>query len=260
MKKDKYLYKNWEENDVFAWKIKCENPNYAQYDYSQYEGKYLLFIYSLIKDKYSLNKKLFYVKITNDDKLPTTYEEINNLEYVDVAGCTWVERFYAMNKNELIDEYKNPTIFPEKNGMIYNHLIFLFGLTQNKIKDNWTYVGNFKLDKPKGEYLSKDDKGNLVPLTQTWSHLYKNMPEALLYWIEINKKEKLSQREMINLQLEQFSIIKGSLHLFPDVNEINLPLEEWEKIILTVPKSNNPDHYQINLYEEYKKQKEQSPQ
>ena len=78
IKNDKTKLKNWLAGDVFAYKI---NSN----KYPDYNGRYLIFIKCDIKKEdwvtNSRTTKYFRIKITAKKEIPTSCDEIENLEY-----------------------------------------------------------------------------------------------------------------------------------------------------------------------------------
>ena len=247
--KNKYLYKNWEENDVFAWKINCENPKYEKYN-----GKYMLFIYT--KKTYN-DSKIFRIKITEDNKLPTTYDEINNLEYklIDISG--WVSlRVHKLRTEQLIEEYNNPTFFPDEYGDFYNYFFQIIDLTQKKVKENWIYIGNYNIDKPKNEKTILDKNNNEMFLMHMHYAIFKYAIEYILS-IPDDIYKSLTLEQKIQIELHNLKPIIGILkaNLLPGQKNYNLSFDEWIKIILTLPKSDSNQQYKINIYEEYTKRK-----
>ena len=130
IKNDKTKLKNWLAGDVFAYKI---NSN----KYPDYNGRYLIFIKCDIKKEdwvtNSRTTKYFRIKITAKKEIPTSCDEIENLEYIkyptDVAG-----------------------LIPDKYNLIYVYIMKLWAF-KYRIPDDLLYIGNFDITPPENEYI-----------------------------------------------------------------------------------------------------------
>lgn len=98
--------------DTFAMQIE----NYDE----EFNGRYLIFTSIKTKDWGTLSETpTFHVKITNDNIIPKTKEEINKLEYVKV-DMTVIE---SAHQSELII---NKTLYPDEFGYLYTYQIRIF--------------------------------------------------------------------------------------------------------------------------------------
>ena len=150
-----YEIKNWE---TYAAKIEDIPNKYDNFPYEtnnsalrkKYEGRYLILIRYLpehIKEEVGEDTKYayatFYFKITKDDKLPQTQEEIEELEFVKI-GVVYIGDREARSGEK--DEYKHQ----------YH---YLYGVDFYKKKDfkELIYLGNFPLNRmPEYEFMPHD--------------------------------------------------------------------------------------------------------
>lgn len=133
---------NWIEGDTFAWEIKCK-------EYPKYNGRYFIFHYTIVPwwtpSEY---QKTFRVRITKDDKLPTTKEEINKLEYVKT-------KMYDIRK----EAYKNPEyikgLIPDNNGYVTQYVMEISHEKDKPVHRQFKYIGNFSdIELPINEYIA----------------------------------------------------------------------------------------------------------
>ena len=77
--------KTWKKWDTFYYKIESENEII--------NNRYLLFV--KVDDTQWYDKKfpVFRVLITKDNKLPTSFEEVNNLEHVQTSQVYWYKMY-----------------------------------------------------------------------------------------------------------------------------------------------------------------------
>lgn len=133
-------FKTWQDGDTFALEIIDSN--------SEYNGKFL--ILNFIKRDYHLDIKYPFFRIKIIDNIDSiSKEKLDNFDYV-ITGITNV-----MNSNGILDEIteenKKKT---DGYGYLYEYQINI--LTTNRkhtIPNKLIYLGNFKLEEPKNEYI-----------------------------------------------------------------------------------------------------------
>ena len=79
---------------------------------------------------------VFWIKITDDDKIPKTVEEINNLEFIELVN----HRFEAKN---MIFKDKDINVKPNKRGMIPIYRTAIHTTSKRSIPKKLIYIGNF---------------------------------------------------------------------------------------------------------------------
>ena len=104
--------KTWKKWDTFYYKIESENE--------LINNRYLLFV--KVDDKQWYEKysyPIFRVLITKDDKLPSSFEEVNNLEHVQTSQVYWYKRcdspdLHNMDYYHVIKERCNMKYYPDE--------------------------------------------------------------------------------------------------------------------------------------------------
>lgn len=146
---EKFKAKNWQIGDTFAIKIRHEN--------SFYNGKYLI----LIKGNYYWNNgydrlQTFLLKLTKDNTIPESLNEINSLEFIKTGYIHFIERFSSRsvgmeNYDMVLERCKNLKFYPDE----YNYL-YMYDVTYlvdcRKKYDNLIYLGNYDIDYPQDEF------------------------------------------------------------------------------------------------------------
>lgn len=176
IKQDKTKLSNWEEGDIFALKIKSE-------EYPKYNNRYIIFIHCIIqKEDWKMPRtiKTFRAKITKDNKLPTSKEEIENLEYIKTST-----RGYKLEKIKFRKDIKNLT--PDKYHFIYSYL-FQVKPFKYKIPENLIFLENFQITPPINEYIPNSPYNGI--LLSFWKHKYSNVIDDLLKFYEIYNLQK----------------------------------------------------------------------
>lgn len=139
---DELRLKNWVVGDTFAWKIKSEK-------YPEYNGRYLIF--NLIDPSeilVSSYQKIFRVKITKNDKLPDTLEELNNLEYVIMIPNSIKVINYLASGKEI-------PYTPDEYGFVYDYRIIVYFNNRSDLS-RFEYLGNYSLKELDNEYKDND--------------------------------------------------------------------------------------------------------
>ena len=89
--KDKSNPWNWEIGDTFYLKLEGLEDE-------EFNNRYLIFI-KIDNYEYRVHGlPIFYVKITKNDTLPKTKEEIDDLEFIQTSFVLWEERFKPLRK------------------------------------------------------------------------------------------------------------------------------------------------------------------
>ena len=144
--------KTWKKWDTFYYKIESENKII--------NNRYLLFVKvdeTQWYEKYSY--PIFRVLITKNDKLPSSFEEVNNLEHVQTSQVYWYKRcdspdLHNMDYYRVIKERCNMKYYPDELNFlkIYPASIVIDG--RKNLPDNWYYLGNYPIiNFPKDEYV-----------------------------------------------------------------------------------------------------------
>ena len=139
------------EGDCFAYKI--ENDE-------EYKGRYLILIATELNTSNngtgSPNEKYFRYKLTKDTNIPTTKEEIEELDYVLNQVMSMGMRFFPFHGDKPIEdeikEKEKVKVYPDENGYLY---IYTFGMkisAKNK-KEKLIYLGNYDIKKPEHEFI-----------------------------------------------------------------------------------------------------------
>ena len=138
------------EGDCFAYKI--END-------AELKGRYIVLCTTGLVDNPKSKEKYYRVKITKDDKLPNTEEEINNLEDVIIWVTLYENRFYPFDGRYLIEdqikERSKIKFYPDKQGFLYTYTM---NMTLSRIKqiEQFIYLGNFNIKPRLDEFIPFD--------------------------------------------------------------------------------------------------------
>ena len=143
--------KTWKKWDTFYYKIESENEII--------NNRYLLFV--KVDDTQWYDKKfpVFRVLITKDNKLPTSFEEVNNLEHVQTSQVYWYERWnstdlHNMDYYRVIKERCNMKYYPDELNFLKIYPASIVIDSRKNLPDNWHYLGNYPITNfPKDEYV-----------------------------------------------------------------------------------------------------------
>ena len=144
--------KTWKKWDTFYYKIESENEII--------NNRYLLFVKvddTQWYEKYSC--PIFRVLITKNDKLPTSFEEVNNLEHVQTSQVYWYERWnstdlHNMDYYHVIKERCNMKYYPDELNFLKIYPASIVIDSRKNLPDNWHYLGNYPITNfPKDEYV-----------------------------------------------------------------------------------------------------------
>lgn len=146
-------YKKWVQGDTFAIRIKNNE---------EYKDRYLILIkYENPEWDISTNVFSFRAKITKDNVLPKTKEEINALEYIQTRITLFRDRFLPYSGlipfEELIRERSKVKFYPDENGYLNVYIFSIYFQRKYKeILEEFIYMGNFDLESPYHEYIPFD--------------------------------------------------------------------------------------------------------
>ena len=144
--------KTWKKWDTFYYKIESENK--------LINNRYLLFVKvddTQWYEKYSC--PIFRVLITKNDKLPTSFEEVNNLEHVQTSQVYWYERWnstdlHNMDCYQTIKERCNMKYYADELNFLKIYPASIVIDSRKNLPDNWHYLGNYPITNfPKDEYV-----------------------------------------------------------------------------------------------------------
>lgn len=200
---DKLKIKNWKHGDTFALKI---NSN----KYQNYNDRYIIFIKCDIAkedwNKKSRTTKYFRIKITSKKEIPSSAEEIENLEYIKVFACD-----YDLEKFKYPDDVVN--LKADKYNSIYIYLMKLWAFNYI-IPDDLTYIGNFEITPPENEYIPYY-RTHCVPL-RIWND-GKELIDVIIQQYEdynLEKVEKDNIDAMVDFAIQSFAIKNMRNHDF----------------------------------------------
>ena len=144
--------KTWKKWDTFYYKIESENK--------LINNRYLFFVKvddTQWYEKYSC--PIFRVLITKNDKLPTSFEEVNNLEHVQTSQVYWYKRcdspdLHNMDYYRVIKERCNMKCYPDELNFLKIYPASIVIDSRKNLPDNWHYLGNYPITNfPKDEYV-----------------------------------------------------------------------------------------------------------
>ena len=205
MIKEKSSPKDWKINDVFYTKIKHKDE--------LYNNKYLLFI-KVGEYQWSKNSKIpvFWLKITKDNNLPETKEEIDNLEFIITSMTVWEERFFPLmgDYQEMIkdlEEKKKVKFFPDDFGYLHEYRFALIAFNRKYVPEELEYLGNFEVTPPKDEYIPFSE---LSINAYRWENLFDNLLEryklynlrqSIMYEKEYSENLHKQNKEVFDMQV-----------------------------------------------------------
>lgn len=179
------LYKcEWKMKDAYAYKMESDLAK----EKGLY-GKYIIFI--------KVGERIWYpghiipivwAKLTNSGQLPTTEEELNKLEFVQISSDDYISLFSHLhleshNKNRKNIESLKYSI--NKNYELPVYRTELISTSKRIIPKKLIYLGNFpNIIQPKYEFLLMD---KISYYSMTWKNVEKDIIER--YYFN-NKEEK----------------------------------------------------------------------
>ena len=154
------MVKRFEElktGDTFAWKIESA-------DYPEFNGRYLILTYYFNERFEARKTKLFRAKITKNDEIPCSEQELEQLENI-IIECNIYD--FAIEEYE---EAKN--IKPDSYGYIYQYTFSIY-IDRKTLPKKMRYLGNFSLkDIPNEFYVPNGtrDQGSAY-----WTYFEDNL-------------------------------------------------------------------------------------
>ncbi len=168
------LYKcEWKNGDVFAYKLESE--------YAKEKG---------LHNQYLIMQKagelewppghiipMVRVKITKDNNIPKTEEEVNKLEYIETSYCEYENRFDGFSATEPIEEQIGGRTFEtDEYGLLPEFLVTIINTSKKGFEDKMIYIGNYpNISLPAKEFIPLHE---LNIKTVFWKEFEKEMIEA----------------------------------------------------------------------------------
>ncbi|MBR5323080.1 MAG: DUF4259 domain-containing protein [Clostridia bacterium] len=172
------LYKcEWKIGDVFAYKLESELAKEKGL-----LGRYLL-IQKVDEDIWHPGHiiPIVYVKITNDEKIPTNIEEYNQLEYIQISFTKYSDRFFPINGSrpqEDIAEKSKIKYEVDEFGFLPEFRIEIITTSKKNIPIDLSYIGNFSNSiRPKNEYIPHS-KFNIC--STHWNKKFENFEITII--------------------------------------------------------------------------------
>jgi len=174
----------WQIGDVYAYRLESED--------ARKRGLFGRYILVRKVDEYTWYPghiiPIVYVKITKDDKLPTSLAEYEALEYVQICFTTYDARFYPIDgrrPQEDIAEKSKLKYEVDEYGFLPHYRLELISTSKRVIPKKLIYVGNFLgAAAPQGEFIPHD-KINIDAVA--WRFFEEIM---LKKYFDYNKREK----------------------------------------------------------------------
>lgn len=193
---DKLKLKNWLVGDTFTYEIESEK-------YAEYNGRYLIF--NLIDSSEMLTtkyQKMFRVKITKNNKLPKTLEELNNLEYIIVIPNSIKIINYCHNAKKM-------QFIPDEYGFVYDYRIIIYFNGKNDLS-KFEYLGNYSLQELDNEYKDNDGFPGIQSCTYKF---FQNIILDKYEWYNLKKGNDYIDEGNYRAHNSYFEILK----VFDDV-------------------------------------------
>ena len=143
----------WQIGDVFAYRLESDLAK----DKGVY-GRYLL-LQKIDEDiwEYGSTIPIVYVKITADDKIPTSEDEYNGLEFVQTSFSKYEHRFWpleGLRMKEDIEAKSKINYVVDDYGYLPEYRVVLLHTSKRVIPKNLIYVGRFEnIVRPKNEFV-----------------------------------------------------------------------------------------------------------
>lgn len=194
--------------DTFVLLIKSDDR--------EFDGRYLIFIRVIIDYRVEeKSDKVFRVKITKEKKIPTTLEEIEALEFVQIRCVHFENRYGAVcpcPKDVEWVEKNHIQFYPDEFEYLKDFQTNIIP-SKGKYPEELTYIGNFDITPPEEEYIAPDPVyidlnlwEDIVPVIIQRYQLY-NKRDKMIYNHESAFKEKmrcLMERQLLEKVTEYF--------------------------------------------------------
>lgn len=143
----------WKTGDVFAYRLESHLAKEMNIF-----GRYLLIQKVDEAEWYPKHIiPIVYVKITKDDKIPTTVEEFNKLDFVQIGFSKYEERFWPIDgvrPAEDIAEKSKLKYEVDEYGFLPQFRIEIVTRSKREIPDKLIFVNNFdRILKPDKEFV-----------------------------------------------------------------------------------------------------------
>ena len=132
----------WNIGDVYAYKI---NSDIAK-EFGLIGRYFLLQKIDEIPYSSRIMAPIVYVKITKDEKMPTTTEEFDQLEFVQIKSSNYEERFYPFDFSRLqedIEQKSSLTYTVDEYGYLPQFRVLLVLAAGKCVPPDLVYVGSF---------------------------------------------------------------------------------------------------------------------
>ena len=150
----------WKIGDVYAYRFESEEAKKRGL-----YGKYLLVIKVGEAKWYPYHViPVVWKKITKDNKIPKTEEEINNLDFLKTSFDDYEDEVYMMKailtesekeaRKKQLKKLEDGTYKPDENGRLWKYREDLIIESERGLYKKFSYVGNFpNINPPKNEYF-----------------------------------------------------------------------------------------------------------
>lgn len=165
----KRIYRcQWKIGDVFAYKLESEMAKekglYGRYFLIQKVDESVCYPGHIVP--------IVYVKITNDNKLPSNMEEYNRLEFVQIWFTKYEERFLPIDMRRPQEDIAEKSMLNyqvDEYGFLPQYRVKLLNISKEIIPEKLIYVGRFQnAVLPEKEFIPHS-KENVV--TVSWKQL-----------------------------------------------------------------------------------------
>ena len=200
---DKQKYENWQVGDTFALKL-------AEVD------RYLILI--LYEAPYETSCDIrckFRAKITKDEHLPKTKEEIDALEFIKIKYRHFYTRYLPIKADENYEDgvirQKDRKFYPDEFNYLYYYIFEVVVLKRSSVYKELVYLGNFDIKLPKDDYRSADGDERLFFLKELKDELYKCYNKYNLRKSNIYEKESMTEIKKNALIMVNAEIVKPTI-------------------------------------------------
>ncbi len=177
----------WQIGDVFAYPLKSEEAKKVGLD-----SQYLILIVVRMSNCYLESiMPVVKIKVTKKGKIPTTVEEINELEYIQSGLYTYMYKYIV---DVTVDDLRQPK---DENKLTPFYEFQILTSSKRVIPKELQYIGNFdnKIVFPKIEY-NVSNKGSFTTTSLEKNVLWKSLEYSV---IESYKNYNLKQAEIYQL-------------------------------------------------------------
>ena len=146
----------WKQGDCYAFQLQGEEVAERGIDVQWVRktienglvGRWIL-LTKIDEDYWDENHivPILYVKITKDGSLPTSLEEYNALEYVQVWSTEYKDRFLPLDFSRLqedIEEKSKLHYEVDEYGYLPEYRVVMIKMTKKALQTAFTFVGNFQ--------------------------------------------------------------------------------------------------------------------